>query len=319
MVLKGAWLRAASLLPGSLNLILARWLLGIVAMLPGTWAGIDALASGPAAQPYFSDAPQPFPLLVFIEFLGRSPGSMWGSLALGAVVAWLGNQLLTAGAARILDRRSPPPRVWRTTIDVGRQYLGRYLRVAAFAAVWVLIAILLTNRAFEWLADRGTLAGWSAQTLLLTLPVTRALVLVAIASAVGTAALWCRVIVVHDQRRCVRRLHQVVPRLARRAPVRGFVLSMLLSALSLVVAALVVLAWRQSGAGALGVWLPLWLAVLLGQAYVWHWRIRACIELADAGLATAWSAVPDTPWHVFRRLSQFVGARYLNTLSKSKL
>jgi hypothetical protein len=97
-------------------------------------------------------------------------------------------------------------------------------------------------------------------------------------------------------------LHQVVPLLVWRAPVQGFLVSMLLSALSLVGAALVVLAWRQSGADALGLWLPIWLAVLLGQAYVWHWRVRMCVELAESGLAAAWSTVPDAPWHVFRRV-----------------
>lgn len=310
MALNGAWLRAAGLLPGSLKLIFARWLLGIVAMLPGTLAGISALSTGPAADPYFSDAPQPLPLLVFIEFVGRLPGAMWGLLALGAIVAWLANQWLTAGAATILDRHlAGRPRVWRTTIDVGKQYLGRYLRVAAFAGVWLVIALALTGRAFDWLADHGTLAGWSGETLLLTLPITRALVLLAVASAVGAAGLWCRVILVRGARRCVRRLHQVVPRLAWRAPVQGFLLPMLLSAFSLVAAALVVFAWRQSGAGALGLWLPIWLAVLLGQAYVWHWRLRICVELAEAGLATAWSTVPDTPWHVFRRLWQFLKRR----------
>lgn len=307
MALSAACLRAAGLLPGSLKLVFARWLVGIVAMLPGTLAGIDALSSGAAAEPYFSGAPQPFPLLVFVEFAGRLPGGMWGLLALGAAVAWIVNQWLTVAAVRILDRSSTAaPRVWRAMIDVGTQYLGRYLRVAAFAAAWLLGAVALVNRAFEWLADHGTLAGWSGQTLLLTLPMTRALVLLALASAVGTVGLWCRVIVVHGERHCVRRLHQVVPRLAWRAPVQGILLSMLLSAFSLAAAALVVLAWRQSGVGAIGLWLPLWLAVLLGQSYVWHWRIRTCLELANQGLAAAWSTVPDEPWHVFRRLWEFL-------------
>jgi len=302
MALTGCWWQAATFAPGSVRLILTRWLLFAAAGLPGALAGGAALMQGPAAEPYFADAPQPLPVTQFVELLGRTPGGMWGLLFVGVAAAWLFSQLLTAAAASIfLEPEAGKPRVWRAIFSTGPKYFGRYLRVAVCAGIWLAIAIVVTNGAVGWLADRGALAGWSAQTAV-TMRVIQALVLLVVAGAVGTCALWCRVAVVASNRRCVRRLHQVVVGVSARAPIQGLLLQVLVASLVLIAGAAAVVGWRQAGAGHTQAWLAVWLTVLLVQAYVWHWRIRLCCELARSGIAATWTAVPDEPWRIPRRL-----------------
>jgi hypothetical protein len=281
-------------------IIAARWVLWIVAMAPAVLGGSAAISTGPAVEPYFASAPQPLGLLQLVELLGRFAPVF--SIALFCVfLGWLGSQLLTAGAITVL--RGPAEdgrRLWRASIDLGMPHLLAYLRIAFVAALWLGLCFWLVNRGISWLADRGELNGWSASTLLWALTVTRAAALVVLGGIVGTCALWCRVLVVIGNRRRVRRLHEIVPRLIARAPLQGLVLQVVLSSVSVIVGAAVLFAWRQSTGGT-ALWVVVWLLVLLGQAYVWHWRLRILCALTEQ-MRDRWTRVPDEPWRFLRRL-----------------
>lgn len=316
MAVSNAWRRALTLAPGSARLIITRWLIWIAVVLPGSFAGYGMLAQGPAAEPYFSDAPQPLPLGQLVEMLGRA-GPLFGLAFAGAAAAWLASQLLTAGAIVVFRAEGEQPvHVRHAVLHSGMHCLLRYLRIALLAAIWLAVFFTLTGRLFDRLADHGELAGWSALTGV-ELTITRALLLVLLASAVGACALWCRVIVTTSERRCVRRLHQVVPKIVLRAPLQGLILPVAVSAFSLVVGATLIFAWRQAGAGNTALWLGLWLVVTLGQAYLWHFRVRLFCELTRVGIASAWVMVPDTPWHVFRRLWRFVRRPLTRPITRS--
>ena len=159
----------------------------------------------------------------------------------------------------------------------------------------------ITGKIFDRLIDHGQLAGWTGETLF-TVVQLRGVVLLLVASAIGVAAMWCRVILASGDRRFVRRMNTVVPRVGWRHPFQGILLPMALGIGSLLLGAWVLFSWRQSGAGATGLWSALWLAVLLVQSWIWHWRLRICCTVWDDPRHDRLRETPDEPWHVFRRL-----------------
>ena len=127
------------------------------------------------------------------------------------------------------------------------------------------------------------------------------LLLLAWAGVVGACAWWSRVIIVRGGRRYVRRLLTVVPRVAWRNPVQGFLLHWLLGAGSVLLGAAVLVAWRQAPGVATG-WFAGWLVLLLVQAAVWHWRLRMLSLIWSRPTLDDLREKPDAPWGVFRRL-----------------
>lgn len=294
------WQSSARLTRGSVRVIAARWLLWIAVMAPVIFGGVAAISSGPAVEPYFASAPQPVGVFMFVELLGRL-GPVWGIAVACVLIGWLASQVLTAGAIAMLSGSAGGGRgLWRASIDLGMPHLLAYLRIAFVAALWLGVCLWLVNRGIGWLADRGELRGWSGTTLVWTLPVTRAAALLVLGGIVGTCALWCRVIVVMGNRRRVRRLLEIVPQLIARAPLQGLALQVVLSSASMIIGAVVLFAWRQSAGGA-ALWVVVWLLVLLGQAYAWHWRLRILCALTEQS-RDGLMRVPDEPWRFLRRL-----------------
>jgi hypothetical protein len=308
MAVTRAWMRGATFAPGSLRLILLRWTLCIIAAVPGMMAARGAL-EGTARRPYFAEAPDPLPVIELGRFMQQIPGSVWGVFAAGVVVSWLGGLLLTAGAVAVLDpARTGPVKVLRTILDRGLHSFWAYVRVGLLALLVIVIGNRLIELVFERLGRHGTVAGWTEQTLMILLPFSQAALSLLWISLVGVLALWCRVMIVAGERRYVRRLPSMVLRLWWRRPVRGLGAHILLATLSLAVGAAVLFAWRQS-AGSTGGWLALWLTVLLMQAFVWHWRLRASRLIWSDGELADLRTRPDSPWRWIRRLHDVLRRR----------
>ena len=121
----------------------------------------------------------------------------------------------------------------------------------------------------------GETRGWSAKATHIDLPLWTALVALAWASAVGVYAFWSRVVIVVERRRSVLGVIPTLMDLTLSRPLAFMAFHWLLSVVSLAVASWVLVAWRQSPSGP-GAWFVLWLAVLLLQSFVWHWRLRVC-------------------------------------------
>jgi hypothetical protein len=275
--------------------------ISILAALPGIMAA-NATLSEVGTKPWFTRAPDPLPLPQFLGVMEQVSG-VFPVLFLGAVLAWVFHQMLTAAALEIFDPRRTPGqvRVWRTFIDSGWRYLLTYLRVALFALLFLGIGARIISMIFDRLADQGAVEGWTGQTLIYTLPVARVLVLLAWAGVVGVLAWWSRVILTLGGRRYVRRMLTLVPRIVWRSPVSGFLLHWLLATASVLLAVFALFAWRQAPGVATG-WFVAWILLLLIQAGVWHFRLRA--------MSLTWSLTgfddlrgkPDTPWGLFGRL-----------------
>ncbi len=284
---------------GTLRLVGVRWVVSILAALPATMAAKGALSTA-ATRPWYTEAPDPLPLPQFFGVMGEL-GAVMPLVVVGAIVAWLAHQLLTAAAIEILDpaRGAEPIRLWRAMVKIGWRYLLIFLRVSLFALVFLLIGSRVLSWIFDGLAERGAVQGWTGKTLVLTLPILHGLLLLAWAGIVGAWAWWSRVILLHGRRRYVRRMVGIVIRTVWRSPLQGFVAHWILGIASVLAGAAVLFAWRQSPGVATG-WFLLWLLLLLVQAFVWHWRLRtlhliwACSSFDDL------RARPDAPWGVFR-------------------
>jgi hypothetical protein len=301
VALNRVWLEAARPVRGSPRLILLRWLLWIAAALPGVALGTGGLAEGPAAASSLAGAPQPFPLVDLVRFVTRVPSFVWAVSFGGMALAWLGHQLLTAGALAVLSPGTADrPSVRRAVVDEGMRFLLRFLRVAILGFACMVVAATLSGFGFDWIGAHAERNAWSVRTILLTLPTVQAITLLLLAWAIGACGTWGRVVIVADDRRYVRRLLTIVPRICARRPLQGFVLQIALMVVPAVAGATVLFAWRQSGAGSTGTWVAVWLLVLLAQSFVWHWRLRICCELWAID-RHRWSAVPDEPWHPVRR------------------
>jgi hypothetical protein len=304
---------------GSLRLVAARWMLSILAALPGIAAANAALSESVGTKPWFTEAPHPLPLPQFFGVLDEA-GAVLPILFLGALVAWIFHQMLTAAAIEILDPRRTPGRVrlWRTLVDSGWRHLLIYLRVSLLALVCLVVGARGVTAVFGRLADRGVVEGWTGQTLIYTLPVVQVLVLLAWAGIVGAFAWWSRVILTQGGRRYVRRMLTVVPRLMWRSPLLGFLLHWFLATASVLIAVVALFSWRQTPGVAHSVaigWLIAWLVLLLVQAAVWQYRLRL--------LSLTWSLArfddlrgkPDSSWGLFRRLKQRLKRRRVSPVA----
>jgi hypothetical protein len=231
------------------------------------------------------------------------PGALWGALAVGAVIAWVGQLLLTAGAVEVLrQRRTDRLRVWRATFDAGPRALLPYLRVAVLALLFLALGTVALDFVFDRLARHAKLAGWTGEAAHFVLPLARAAAWVAWASLVGSFAFWGRVILAADGRQRARRLLGIVPRLFWRRPVRALLAHAAVGVASLFGGASVLVAWGQSARIDAWYWAPPWAAALLAQSWIWHWRMRASLLIWEDNTLGDLRGVPDEPWHVFRRL-----------------
>jgi hypothetical protein len=295
--------------PGSVRLILLRWLLWLGTGLPAILSGSQAIGQA-AREPFFTQAPRPFPLAEQQIWLGSLPGWLWGMLGLGAVIGWIGGMLLTAGAVEILDsRRVGPARVWRSVFDAGPRAWFAYLRVAVLALLTIALGTSVLGAVFRRLGDHAKIAGWTGWTVVLAIPLSRAALTILWIALVGAGAFWCNVILVADRRQRVRRLTTIVPRLVGRLPVRALLLHVIVGLASLVFAALVLVAWRQSAVVDPTPWIVLWAVVLLVQSFVWHWRVRACLLTWDDPRIGDLRRLPDEPWRLPSRLGSWIWAK----------
>ncbi len=302
MAVRRPWREGWRPVAGSLRLVTLRWLLFVVAALPGLAAGIGAIGESVANRPYFAAAADPLPLVPLARLMARLPGPVWATLALAAAVAWLGNLLLTAGAVAIFGAgRSGPPRVWRTVFGAGTHALWAYLRIALVALLLAIVGARILGAIGDRLIEHAVRDLWTLRAQLF-IQLGRGVAILCWLTLVGVFAWWCRVIVVADRRRRVRRLWTVVPRLWWRHPVGALLIHFVLALAGLLAGAAVIVAWRQSPAGTPG-WTLLWLAVLAGLSLLWHWRLRAGRLLwSDPGLIDL-RAVPDRPWGLSGRLA----------------
>jgi hypothetical protein len=225
--------------------------------------------------------------------------------------ALAGQQILTAGALEWLGQ-DPPPSTGRGTLGAalrdGTRWLWTMLRVVALCAGLAIAAGLLVNGVFQAIEDAGQEARWSGFFLGVALPAMKAVAMLVVMTLIGAFGLWTRVALVHDERRVVRTAALLVLRAWGRAPLRGPALYAAVTLISLLVPAAVLAAWRQLPGGALatGLWSALWLAVMGGQSFLWHWLLRAALLTYAGPRFEDLHGRPDGPLNIGDTLRRFI-------------
>jgi hypothetical protein len=292
----------------TLRVALARFALVVLCALPAWLLTRGAISGGPASNPYFVDGEGPLPWL-FVARLVMEVGAPWaGGLAAGALGAVVLDQLLLAGAVRVLFPRRGPwdrPRLAPAVFREGLAHLGPLVRVVLLALLAGGVGIAALRGLSRWLHKTGVRAGWWSYTIDLTIPVAALASTGLWLALVAAAALWTRVIVVADGRRRARRAATVALGVFRRRPGRA----LFGPAAALLLAALVpapVLAWwrlrEPLGGAGVTLFTLLVLAALALQAWIWTRLVAAAVARYAAPEMEGLRYVPDAPFGLFRWL-----------------
>lgn len=303
---------------GSIRLLAMRASLIALSSVPALVAGTAGVAEGAARRPYYADVAGQgrMPLVHFIRLIRDLPPGFVSALIVGIVIAILGDQIVTAGALKLLDPDRPadePVRVFQAVFRDGLTHLWAFLRAAFLGLIVSGVGALVIRRVFKKLDVMAYTSQWTGLTSVIRLPMLAAVVFLVWLSTVGAWVFWCRLLTVADGRRYVRRTALLALRVIARHPLRTWGLFVLLSTVSTLASALVLIAWRQaepkSSGGALG-WAIVWLIAILGQAFVWLWLARSgrLLYAGSERLAVV-KASPDEPLRILRRIRGLVRRR----------
>jgi len=259
---------------GTWRVVLSRWALYVVAMLPGLAAMSSHLKQTVGLRPWFHDVEMPLDMLGFKFVAAELSGGM-PLLMLGAFLVWVLQLVWLAGAVQIFNASRFD--VTRKVFASGWPYLGRFVRIAVVAILAIIAFFLALKFLFGSLATRAELEDWTVQESLFDLNLWRAVTMFTAFTLVGTFAFWARVITVADSRRKLRRLPLLLLRLFVRRPISALIFQFATIAVVLFAQAVALWSWRQAGGGL--AWLLLWALLLLIASWIWQLRIRAALAI----------------------------------------
>jgi hypothetical protein len=260
-------------LPTTLRVILIRWFIYVFAALPGLMALRGQLDEAVGKRPWFQDAEMPLDMLnVTLVAAELSDGA--GLLMLCALLAWFLQLIWLAGAVRVLD----PNAESRKVLASGRPFLWRYLRIAFFALLAILVVHVGTKAVFESLATSAELQGKPLDVSIFDLNMWRGAILFFLFTLIGVFVFWARVITAATDEHKLRRVPRKILRVFRRHIGSALLLQFLAVTVVLALQAVALYAWRQAGGGT--AWYLAWLLLLLVAAWVWQWRVSFALRLA---------------------------------------
>ena len=281
----------------TLRVVMARWGLYMMAMLPGLLAMSGQLDEAVGRRPFFHDVQLPLDTLSLRLLISELSGGGMMVLLCGLIIVWLMQLLWQAGATRVLDPTlSPAP---SKVFASGKPFLGRSLRIAVFALLGVIVVHLTIRYFHNAISAHAELQGWTVQQSFFGLTKWRAIALFAGLTLVGTFAFWARLIFVADDRRYLRRLPRMVLRLFVRRPVSALLLQFAAISIILIVQGAALVFWRQSSSDV--AWLLLWMVLLLLASWIWQLRIRLALAVWRDDDMRSLRQVEDRPWRYWWR------------------
>jgi hypothetical protein len=295
--------------PGSLRLIALRVAVLLLSSAPALIAAFAGVAGGAARRPYYTEVEGRLPIAHLVRVFQDLPTSFVPAVVASVVLAVLADQLLTGGALALLDPARPRGeriRVIATVWRDGLTHLWPFLRAALLGLVLSAAGIALLRLLFKRLDVAGYRSGWTGQTVMLTLPMLSLSLSLLWLAVVGAWVFWCRLITAADGRRRVRRTGLLALRVLRRHPLRALGLFVALTLASTILSGAVLVAWRQADPGSAGraiPWFLGWLCMVLAQAFVWHWLLRAGRLLYAGGDLADLRGVPDDPLRLLAKLA----------------
>lgn len=262
--------------PVTVRVILARWFVYVLATLPGLVALQGHLSDTVGKRPWFEDVEMPLNILN-VRLVGAEIADGISPLMFGALLVWVLQLIWLAGAVRVLDPQTDAGT--KKVFANGRPYLWRYLRIAFFALLAIIVVHLGVKAVFTSLATRAELQGWSVVKSYIDLNLWRGAILFVMLTVIGVFVFWMRVIAVVTDETKLRRIPRKVFGLLRQRIGAAFVLQFAAVTVVLALQATALFAWRQAGGGVL--WFVAWLTILLFAAWVWQWRVSFALRLTS--------------------------------------
>lgn len=259
---------------GTFRVVASRWLLYMLAMLPGMFALSAHLNETIGKRPWFHDLQPPLDVLS-TRFVLAQLGDGVALLLAGVAFIWLLQLVWLGGSVRVLNPRTPG--VYTKVFANGWQYLARFVRIAIIAVIVTAILQFVIGKFFGALSARAETHAWPVYESYVTLNLWRASVVFVVLTLVGVIAFWMRMIAVDEERFDTRRLPWQALKLVRRRPLAVLLGQFLIVCAVLGIQALALWCWRQSPHGA--VWLAAWVVLQLVTAYVWQFRIRTALAI----------------------------------------
>lgn len=274
------------------RVVLARWVLYVAAMLPGLLAMSAQLEESVGTRPWFQGATLPLDVLNFRLLMSELSGTGTTLLIAGVLFIWVMQLSWQAGAMTLLNPSAITES--RKVFANGRPFVGRFIRIAIFALVGLVVVHLVIKHFHNTLSVRAELEGWSVRQSYVSLQLWRLGALFIGLNIVGTFAFWVRVITVADGRRYLRRVPRMVLRLFWRRPLAALLLQIVAISVVLVLQATALWFWRQSSGSAW--YLLLWAALLLLAAYVWQLRIQSALAVWNGDRVSDLRRTEDRSW-----------------------
>jgi hypothetical protein len=249
----------------------------MLATLPGMMALTRHLDETIGKRPWFQDLQPPLDTLS-TKLLVAEIGDGVALLGAAVVVIWLLQLVWLGGSIQILYP-------WRADLrkkvfSHGWPFLGRFIRIAVFAAIAVGGMQYSMGKILGALRAQSESQGWSVYNALVTLNLWYVTIVFILMSLIGLIAFWARMIAVTEDRRDTRRLPWMAVKILVRRPVSAFLWQFLLVCAVLGTQAVALWCWRQSPNGSM--WFGVWAALQLLTAYVWQLRIRSAFTVLDA-------------------------------------
>lgn len=261
---------------GTWRVVISRWLLYVLATLPGMLSLTRHLDDTIGIRPWFQDRQMPLDTLS-VKLLLAELGDGVALLAAGAFIIWLLQLVWLAGSIRVLD----PDRldIRKQVFSHGWPFLGRFIRIAILAAIALLATHWLVGKGFGLLSSRAETEAWPIYESLITMNQWRVAVLFIVSTLIGIIAFWTRMYSVTQDRRDVRRLPWQAIKLLRRRPVSALLWQFILVCAVLCTHAIALVCWRQSPND--GMWFGIWALLLLLTAFIWQLRIRLALAALE--------------------------------------
>ena len=257
---------------GTWRVVTSRWLLFMLATLPGMLTLTSHLNETIGKRPWFQELQPPLDILS-TKLVVAELGDGVALLAAGVLIIWLLQLIWLGGSIQLLDPRRPDIR--KKVFGHGWPFLARFVRVAVFAVIAVGVTHFLLSKIVSGLRAQAESQNWPVYDAFISLNLWYASIVFLVMTLIGLVAFWMRMIVVIEDRRDVRRLPWQAVKILVRQPLSAFLLQFVLVCMVLGTQAIALWCWRQSPNG--GIWLAVWALLQLLTAYVWQLRIRSAI------------------------------------------
>lgn len=292
---------------GSIRLFLVRFGFMLLMSAPMTLIALVGVAEGPGKSPYFTEPKGLLPFVHLVKLVMELPKAVVPGVLVTALLCVFVDQILLGGAVSLADPsrvQDEKPRVLSAVGKEGLVHLWPFLRAVGLGLLPLFVGSGLLRVLAKKLNAMGELSGWTGKTMMVTLPMLNAVLMLIWFGCTAAWIFWCRLICAADNRRIARRSAVLALRVFVRRPIPSLVSFAFLSIISIVLSGAVLFGWRFSDprGASLFFWVSAFLGTLAVQALLWLYLVRAGMLLYSSDTFLDLRSAPDESFRLWSRL-----------------